>query len=153
MKKVFFLIFLIGSLCWPDLALSQAKSINCNGTPDVPDPSWTVESSQPDGTYMFDPAAIKLISFESRTTATKGQKMLDKVKDTGLNACVADYLLSHPDLIPETWKTKHVVFPGTIFKDAAGNRCLKFIYFWEGEWHGKFLYLEESYDDKSVAMK
>jgi len=36
-----------------------------------------------------------------------------------LNACVLDYLLAHPDLIPPEWKSSYVLFRGTVFLDVV----------------------------------
>lgn len=152
MKRLL-VVFMFGFLCLANLALAQVKSIDCNKDPDVSGLGLTIENHQQDGTYQLDPSNIKTFSFESKTTPTKGADMLKKLNKTGLNACVMDFLMSHKELIPETWKAKQIVFPGTIFKDAGGNECLRFIYWWDNQWNTGSLYLSESYDDKIAAIK
>lgn len=56
-------------------------------------------------------------------------KELEENKVPVLNACVLDYLLLHPELIPDDWKVdfpdaqqKHIVFWGTIYRGyKTGN--------------------------------
>jgi len=38
-----------------------------------------------------------------------------------MNANVLDYLLAHPELIPEDWKNKYVFFWGTIYRYSSGG--------------------------------
>lgn len=152
MKRLL-VIIVFGLLCLTNLALAQTKNIDCSKDPDVTGQGLTLEKNQPDGIYQLDPVNIKFFSFESKTTATKGEDMLKKLNGTGLNACVLNYLMDHKELIPESWKTKQVVFPGTIFRDAGGNRCVRFLYWWNDQWNVGSLYLSEDYDDKVAALK
>lgn len=59
-----------------------------------------------------------------------------------LNATVLDYLLAHPELIPESWKGKFVFFWGTIYRVSGGGlyvRCLC----WDGDrWDWDYYWLE-----------
>lgn len=48
-----------------------------------------------------------------------------------LNANVLEYLLAHPDLIPEEWKGKAVFFWGTIYRDSDGGLYVRYLY-WSG---------------------
>ena len=153
MKKLFYLLISLGLICWPTLGFAQSKSINCDSDPANDEAGWIIVSSQKDGTYQLTAGDIKTVSFESKTTAIQAEKIVQKLNGSGLNACVLDYLLEHPEMIPEAWKTKHVVFAGTIFKDAGGNRCVKALYFFDGSWSTKRVYLEEKYDDKIAAIK
>jgi len=62
-------------------------------------------------------------------------------------------LLDHPEYIPESWKDKHVIFAGSVFQDAGGNKCVKALYWWDQQWQIKTVYLDEAYDDKWAAIK
>lgn len=60
-----------------------------------------------------------------------------------LNACVLDYLLLHPELIPEEWKTVGAIyFWGTVYRRPGGSlyvRCLCWggsAWYWDGYWLG-----------------
>ena len=58
-----------------------------------------------------------------------------------LNANVLDYLLAHPELIPEEWKGKAVFFWGTIYRRSDGGLYVRCLY-WGGSkwrWHGRWL--------------
>lgn len=142
-------------LCLPNLTFAQVKNIDCNSKPLIPATSWSIESSQPDGIYAFNPAEAgkKVVSFESKTAPIKGSELIKKLNGTGLNACVFDYLMDHKELIPVEWKTKNIVFPGTVFTDGGGNRFARSIYWWDNDWQTGVTYLEESYDDRVAAVK
>lgn len=153
MKTLYFLLIFVGFICSPQLASSQPKNIDCGCAPSVPTSSWTVISPKGEGTYIIDPTNIKLASFESKITMSKGSEIVAKMKEVGLNACIFDYLMTHQELIPESWKTKQVAFPGTIFADGGGNQFFRFMYWWDNRWNAGCVYLDEPYDDKVVAVK
>ena len=57
-----------------------------------------------------------------------------------MNANVLDYLLAHPELIPEDWKNKYVFFWGTIYRYSSGGLCVRYLCWngskwrWDGNW-------------------
>jgi len=158
MKKFFsFLItgIIIFILYLPGSALGQTKSIDCDIDPSISHSSWTIFSHQRDGEYKFNTseAVTKLVQMGTPNHAISGKEMLKKLNGTGLNACVADFLLDHQELIPEAWNGKGIVFAGTIFKDPSGNECLRCLKYWDNSWHMGVVYLEEEYDDKYAAIK
>lgn len=152
MKTLFyFLLIFAGLICSPSLAQSQQKNIDCGCNPTTP-ATWTAVSPKGEGTYLLDPANTKLIFFKDDTV--NGSDILAKVGNTGLNTCVLDYLMAHQELIPESWKTKHVVFPGTIFADSDGNKLFRFLKWWDNRWVIESVYINSRvYDDKYVAVK
>ena len=106
MKNLFFL--LIGTffiLYVPSSALAQTKSIDCNNTPNSLGSSWTVVSHQKDGEYVLDSTKIatKLVQVGTPNHPIKGKDMLIKLGDTGLNACVYEFILEHQELAPKVW--------------------------------------------------
>jgi hypothetical protein len=150
MKKIV-LLLIMGLLYLPSLTFAQTKNIDCSKDPSTPQ-GFTLVSSPPDGTYQLN-AEIKTFPFESKTTPITGEKMLAKLGKTVLNACVLDYLWEHKELIPEAWKTKHVVFLGSIFADAGGNKFFQTLYWWDNHWDTERTYLTEPYDDRIAAIK
>jgi hypothetical protein len=148
MKKVV-LLLIMGLLYLPSLTFAQTKNIDCSKDPSVPQ-GFTLISSQDDGTYQLG-TDIKVFSFEK--TPITGEKMLAKLGKTVLNACVLDYLWDHKELIPESWKTKHIVFLGSTFADANGNQFFQTLYWWDNRWDTERTYLTESYDDRIAAIK
>ena len=62
-----------------------------------------------------------------------------------LPAHVLDYLLEHPELIPEAWKGKAVFFWGTIYRGAGGNLYVRYLY-WDGDrWHWLYSWLDNGW--------
>lgn len=51
-----------------------------------------------------------------------------------LPAHVLDYLLEHPEIIPESWKGKAIFFWGTIYRYADGSLCVRCLSWYGGRW-------------------
>ncbi len=73
------------------------------------------------GQLELDPCSIELLGDEQHPrqgclSTTDTVKRLHNLKTkVVLNANVLDYLLDHPELIPEEWKGKDVAFWGTLY--------------------------------------
>jgi hypothetical protein len=66
---------------------------------------------------------------------TEIRKQLVNKKIQVLNADVLDFLLSNPELIPESWKNKSVYFWGTIYEDSSsGHKYVRCLY-WHASGH------------------
>lgn len=82
----------------------------------------------------------------------KLRKELEKNKVPVLNACVLDYLLLHPELIPEDWKkdengnTRFIYFWGTVFRGADGGLYVRCLFWYGGAWDWDCLYLDDDWD-------
>lgn len=116
--------------------VDQRHMIDCDADPYIPE-KWSVVEHQKGGVFEFDPSKIKLhvSDYQNQKDAVNGNRLREALRGRKvLNANVLDYLLLHPELIPETWKTekKHSVkvifFWGTIYQAGAQNlkmiRCL-----------------------------
>ncbi|PIZ99774.1 MAG: hypothetical protein COX77_00545 [Candidatus Komeilibacteria bacterium CG_4_10_14_0_2_um_filter_37_10] len=58
-----------------------------------------------------------------------------------LNANVLDWLLDHPELIPEEWKRKYIFFWGTIYRGSDDNLYVRYL-IWDGamwDWRRRWL--------------
>ncbi len=51
-----------------------------------------------------------------------------------LPAHVLDYLLVHPELIPESWKGKDIFFWGTVYRKSVGYLYVHFLFWSSGKW-------------------
>ena len=52
-----------------------------------------------------------------------------------LNANILDYLLAHPELIPEDWKGRIIFFWGTIYRQPHGSLYVRFLCLGQTEWY------------------
>lgn len=110
--------------------------IDLGAEPFVPD-GWRVESHERGGKFAWDASKVQLHldSAQDNGGSIEGNKLrkkLTKVDGILLNANVLDYLLAHPELIPESWKGKAIFFWGTIYRGSSVGlyvRCLC----WGGE--------------------
>lgn len=119
--------------------------IDCDADPFLPNDWKKVEEHRKAGQLEWDPTKVKLYLSECQQNGKfiNGHDLRKEL--TGrpvLNACVLDYLLAHPELIPDEWKGKVVFFWGTIYCVSVGNLCVRYLY-WSGDgWHGRYNWLD-----------
>jgi hypothetical protein len=68
-----------------------------------------------------------------------------------LNANVLDYLLAHPELIPEEWKGKYIFFWGTIYRDSGGDLSVRYLYWSGSEWNWDYNWLDDDFNSDNPA--
>lgn len=133
-------------------------TIDCDVAPFLPK-TWDIHKedqivSAVCGKLEWDTAQVKLYLAKNQRSGEliNGWQIREKLKGQPvLNACVLDYLLKHPELIPDEWKHKEVFFWGTIYRDAHGNLfvlCLRWVskqWDWSGRW------LNYDFNDSSPA--
>ena len=78
-----------------------------------------------------------------------GDDVVDRVRSMtpklGQRHC--EYLLAHPDMIPEAYNRYTLVFGGTLWRDQAGNHLVPCLHRSQGEWKLIFGILEMGMDD------
>ncbi|MBP7846152.1 MAG: hypothetical protein KA007_01810 [Candidatus Pacebacteria bacterium] len=98
--------------------------------------NWSIEEHRKGGQLEWNPEKISLYLSESQKTGrivgTDLRKELSGMPV--LNACVLDYLLANPHLIPEEWKGKCVFFWGTVYRDSNGSLYVRYLYWYGGKW-------------------
>ena len=119
------------------------RLIDCDANPFIPG-GWSVEEHKKGGMFKFNPEKISLyLSKKQKKGSIEGNDIRKELANQPvLNANVLDYLLAHPELIPEEWKGKYIFFWGTIYRGSDGDlyvRCLHWngsrwlwFYFWLG---------------------
>ncbi len=91
--------------------------IDCDAEPFIPT-GLKLEEHQKGGTIKFDVSNVVLYLARQQQIANidcwalRGELRGKKV----LNANVLDFLLKHPEFIPEHWKSKKILFWGTIYR-------------------------------------
>lgn len=126
--------------------------IDCDADPFVPN-GWKVEEHQKGGQFKWNAAQVALyLSKFQKNGVIEGNKLRKELVDKPvLNACVLDYLLAHPHLIPEEWKGKAVFFWGTIFRYADGYLCIRYLCWRGGWWDWGGLWLGRDWNGRSPA--
>ncbi len=113
---------------------------------------WKIESHQGMGElrlelrngklFANDREVTRYLSEQQKTGYIRGHDLQQQLAGRPvLNATVLDYLLAHPELIPESWKRGYTYFWGTIYRDsgACGRvRCLVWV---GGGWAWGYLWL------------
>lgn len=155
MKKLLLFCLLIGlALSMPIIVYGQKViKIDCDSPAFVPDPSWKVdESTQKAGTFIFNPATVKLVTLAGPRSEVKGQVFGEKMKLSPCSAHVLDYLLAHQELIPESWKDKTIVFTGTVYRDPSGNKLYRTMIYWDGLFSWSRCYFDEVYENCAAIV-
>lgn len=106
--------------------------IDCDAAPFIPE-GWAVEEHLQGGQFSFSVDKVNLyLSKKQKKTSVVGNDLWEELKDKAvLNANVLDYLLAHPELMPDSWKGKAVFFWGTIYRGAHGRLDVRYLY-WDG---------------------
>ena len=117
--------------------------IDCDSAPFIPN-GWSVEEHKKGGFFKFDPAKISLyLSKKQKKGSIGGHDLRKELSDKPvMNANVLDYLLAHPELIPEEWKGKYIFFWGTIYRRSVGSLCVRFLYWHGSKWYWSCLWLD-----------
>ncbi len=114
-----------------------SHQIDCDSDPFVPK-NWKVESHTKGGTLIWDPSKLKLHFSPNQQNGKviEGHKLRKELENEPvLNANVLDYLLKHPELIPEDWEEKYIFFWGTIYRDSDGDLCVRCLDWDDGRWY------------------
>lgn len=120
--------------------------IDSDSAPFVPN-GWTVEEHKKGGFFKFDPAKISLYLSKKQKKGIIGGHDLRKelANKLVMNANVLDYLLAHPELIPEKWKGKYIFFWGTIYRNSGGNLRVRCLCWYGSEWFWLFRWLDDAF--------
>jgi hypothetical protein len=121
---------------------------------------WKIEEHKKSGQLEWDPAKVQLYLSPNQKDGKwiEGNKLRQELADKPvLNANVLDYLLAHPQLIPEEWKEddngniRYIFFWGTTYRDSAGDLCVRCLCFHVGQWHWGCHWLDYDWDDSYPA--
>ncbi len=120
---------------------SLRRFIDCDAAPFLPE-GWSIKpedqiASGVRGEITFDPAKIAshFVDGQKDGKSIVGHELKKLLEGQPvLPANVLDYLLAHPELIPDAWKGKYLYFWGTIYRDSDGSLCVRCLYWSDGRW-------------------
>lgn len=128
--------------------------IDCDANHTISE-GWKVEEHRNGGELEWDPTEVRLhLSPNQRNCKViEGHKLRKELaNEPTLNANALDYLLAHPELIPEEWKGRLVFFWGTIFRSSVGNLCVRYL-IWNGSgWYWDYHWLDADWNDNYPAV-
>lgn len=130
------------------------RLIDCDVNPFIPY-GWSVEEHKKGGMFKFNPKKFSLYLSKKQKKGTYiGSELRKELHSKSvMNANVLDYLLAHPELIPEEWKGKKVIFWGTIYRDSTDLPCVRCL-FWNGsgwDWDTRWLGGGFDFDDPALT--
>jgi hypothetical protein len=126
--------------------------INCDADPFNPwaNDGFTIEEHQKGGQWKFDPKQVEffLASGQKGGNVIESNKLRKELaKKLVFNANVLDYLLAHPELILNEWKTdgngntRYTFFWGTIYRDRDGGLYVRCLCWVDGRWNWSIRWL------------
>ena len=127
--------------------------IDCDATPFCPE-GWSVESHWQSGQLEWNPIKVQLYLSNKQvgSKVIEGNKLRKELAGKNvLNANVLDYLLKHPELIPDEYKGKAVFFWGTIYRNADGGLFVRYLYWVGSQWHWYCSWLGYGFSDGGPA--
>ena len=142
---------------------SGENLIDCDADPFIPD-GWKIEEHKKSGLLKFDPLKISLYqSRKQKQESVTGNSLKKTLVNKPMNANVLDYLLTYPELIPDSWKPndwkgKHIFFWGTIYRHSDGRLCVRYLYWNSTRWGWSYrifiktdLFLSDKFDANDYA--
>ncbi len=124
--------------------------VDCDTKPFLPQ-GWKVEEHKKGGQLSLDMSKIRLHLSPNQMNSKyiEGNRLHKELASQQvLNANVLDYLLAHPELIPEDWKrdadgnTRYIFFWGTVYHRYSGDDlCVRYLYWDDGAWDWYFCWL------------
>jgi hypothetical protein len=127
--------------------------IDCDENPFVPG-GWSAELHIKGGQLEWDPVRAILYLSEGQQDGKwiQGHKLREELKDKSVfNANLLDYLLAHPELIPEEWKDQLVFFWGTVYRSRDGVLYVRYLEWDGGRWYWYFHWLDYGFSSDCPA--
>lgn len=130
---------------------AEKHIIDSNKLPSIPYNGWTIESHEKMGKIDVTKLALYLTP-QQEGGWINGSELNKSLKGKGLNATILDYLLEHPELIPEDWKGKYVYFHGTVYRNSDEYLYVRYLYFGGGHWQAGGSWLDSGWGVYSPAV-
>ncbi|MEX1112490.1 MAG: hypothetical protein WEC84_03435 [Candidatus Andersenbacteria bacterium] len=121
----------------------ESHVIDCDNLPWITSNFKRVQWSQK-GKFAWDPKRAKLyLPASQETKAYKGHELKDELQNLPImGVAVRDFLLSHPELIPEEWKDYYILFWRTVYVDLQDHLWIPSLVYYKEGWHENFKSLE-----------
>lgn len=128
--------------------------VDLDADPMIPVDGWRVESHTKGGRFKYDPTKVELYLDEGQKDGEhlEGNELREKLGGKNpFNANLLDFYLSHPELIPESWKEKAVFFWGTVYRSAGGSLYVRYLRWSGGRWDWNDRWLDDGWGSPNPA--
>ncbi len=114
---------------------------------------WSVAEHRQGGQFVFNSRRIGLyLDDQQKAGGIAGRQLREKLKSKPVfNANMLDWLIAHPDFIPEEWKGTLIVFWGTIYRDSDGTLYVRYLFWRNNQWHWSSRWLDRDFYDHNRA--
>ncbi len=98
------------------------------GQPPIVPPEWFLQFHCNVGIWQWNPRVYLYQSAKQKHGGILGFALRTELRfQAVLGANVLDELLLSPELIPETWKSKKILFLGTEYQDSQGQVHIRYL--------------------------
>lgn len=111
------------------ITVSKKHIIKCDVSPFIPE-GWELIEHKNNPPLEFDLDSKNLMKIFTDSSF--------------LNANILDYLLARPELIPENFKNKRILFRGTIYYDLHRCLCIRYLKWNNNFWDWGYEYVGDS---------
>lgn len=116
--------------------------INCDAAPFIPE-GWGVEENRKGGVKHLPENIVLYLAKKQEKEIVSGYDLRKELADKPVfNANMLDWLLAHPELIPDSWKGQCVFFWGTIYRNPEGCLVVRYLYFGDNQWKWDYSLLD-----------
>jgi hypothetical protein len=131
----------------------EERAVDLDADPVCPE-GWQVAEHRKGGRLEWSPDKARLFLAEGqRGEGVVGRDLRTAVAgENPFNANLLDWLLAHPEEIPDSWKGKAVFFWGTVYRDRDGNLCVRYLYWVGGRWYWDYYWLDDRWNAGNPAL-
>jgi len=145
-------------------------AVNLSATPKLPfdgvtveqhvGNGWAIVEKRTDGLYINDRKVVLHLSKRQQNgKRLTGYELREELTGKSvLNANIFDALHNNSHLIPEEWRrdekgnARFIYFWGTIYRNALGHLCVRYLYFDGDAWYRYYIWLDVGWYDDSPAV-
>ncbi|MBI4281254.1 hypothetical protein HY625_00350 [Candidatus Uhrbacteria bacterium] len=128
--------------------------IDLDAEPYIPD-GWKKEEHTKGVQFEWNPKKVQIYLSKKQ----KGEKYIkgnrlrrELAKKPVFNANLLDYLLAHPEIIPDEWKGRAVFFWGTIYRLADDGLVVRCLCWNGGQWDSFYRYISDVWREACPAL-
>ena len=116
---------------------------------------WELLEDQPEPDRISADSVELAIFIEEGEPDLIGEDMVEHVLaiPSKLGQRHAEYLMDHPQVIPEEFRRYSVIFPGTVWTDSVGNHYVPYIRYRQEVWALDFGIVEGGVDDRDRYLR
>lgn len=118
------------------------------------DAGWILLKDVPFDGKPFIPEIVEFRKTGESSVDIEEMNRRSKELNAYLGQSHAEYLLDHPELIPQEWQGKYyLMFPGTVWRFSDDVCCIPYLLWGRGKWHLDFCWLKSDWSGRARFIR